>query len=161
VIQWRRFYVINGSQPQVSKAIDTRLSSALLNLPFPSGTPEDPKSLATRNLLRHITFGLPSGQDVARALGVPPLSREELHDLRELGFDCHTPLWFYILKEAELREGGARLGQTGGRIVGEVLIGLLQGDRLSYLRADPNWTPDLGSGGNFTMADMLRFAGVA
>jgi hypothetical protein len=161
VIEWHRFHAIDGSQPQVSKAIDTKLSTPLLNLPFPSGTPEDPKSLATRNLLRHLTFGLPSGQDVARAMKLEPLHPEELDDLRELGFDYRTPLWFYILKEAELREGGARLGPTGGRIVGEVLIGLLQGDHLSYLRADPQWTPELAADGDFTMADLLRFAGVA
>jgi hypothetical protein len=42
-----------------------------------------------------------------------------------------------------------------------VLRGLLEGDRLSYLRADPQWTPDVGSGGDFRMVDLLKFAGVA
>ena len=65
------------------------------------------------------------------------------------------------MKESELRAEGAHLGPVGGIIVGEVLRGLLEGDRLSYLRADPRWTPDLGSGGDFTMADLLKFAGVA
>ena len=160
-IDWSGFFEVNGSQPQKGKAIDTKLSSPLLNLPFPSGTPEDPKSLATRNLLRHITFGLPSGQDVARAMRIERLGRDELSDLSDLGFDCYTPLWFYILKESELRTGGATLGPVGGRIVGEVLIGLLEGDPMSYLRADPDWTPDLGSGDDFTMADLLQVAGVA
>ena len=161
VIDWRGFFKIDGSAPQISKAIDTKLSSPLLNLPFPSGTPEDPKSLAVRNLLRHLTFGLPSGQAVARAMCIEPLGRDELSDLRDLGLDRQTPLWFYILKESELRAEGAHLGPVGGIIVGEVLRGLLEGDRLSYLRADPQWTPDLGSGGEFTMADLLKFAGVA
>lgn len=51
---------------------------------------------------------------------------------------------------------------VGGRLVAEVLIGLLAGDPLSYLRVEPNWQPTLGPGpGEFAMADLLRFAGVA
>jgi hypothetical protein len=161
VIDWRGFFQIDGSRPQVGKAIDTKLSSPLLNLPFPSGTREDPKSLAVRNLLRHLTFGLPSGQDVAWAMREKPLSQQELKDLRDLGLDRDTPLWFYILKEAELRTRGAHLGTVGGRIVGEVFVGLLEGDRRSFLRAGRDWTPDLGAGGDFKMADLLKFAGVA
>ena len=63
-------------------------------------------------------------------------------------------------------EGGLRLGPVGGRIVGEVIIGLLQLDRRSYLAAEPRWRPTLPtrSGkvtGNFKMIDFLTFAGVA
>jgi hypothetical protein len=46
-----------------------------------------------------------------------------------------TPLWFYILKEAELMENGLRLGPVGGGIVGEVFITLLNADKSSYLAA--------------------------
>jgi hypothetical protein len=53
------------------------------------------------------------------------------------------------------------LGPVGGRIVAEVLIGLLQGDPMSQLRQDPDWTPVFGQGPKFTMSDLLRFAGVA
>ncbi len=76
-------------------------------------------------------------------------------------FDTDTPLWFYVLKEAELRADGRRLGPVGGRIVAEVFIGLLEGDRVSYLQQDPDWTPTLGPDQDFRMADLLRFAGVA
>jgi hypothetical protein len=163
VIDWRNFFEFNGSEPQVSKAIDTKLSSPLLNLPFPSGTPEDPKSLAARNLLRHLTFGVPSGQAVAGAMDEEPLDKKALSELSRLELDQNTPLWFYILKEAEEEEPkpGPHLGPVGGRIVGEVLLGLLQGDRLSYLRAGKNWKPDLGANQDFRMADLLRVAGVA
>ena len=57
---------------------------------------------------------------------------------------------------------GERLGPTGGRIVAEVLVGLLKGDPSSFLRQAPAWKPELPSAepGHFTMADLLRFAGV-
>lgn len=71
-----------------------------------------------------------------------------------------TPLWFYVLREAELLgDNGQRLGPVGGRIVGETLLGLLQSDPLSYLSVQPSWTPTLGAvPGRFTMADLLQFA---
>jgi hypothetical protein len=65
-----------------------------------------------------------------------------------------TPLWYYILKEAELMESGLRLGPVGARIVGEVLIGLLKADESSYLAAQPSATP-----GEFHVTDLLTFAG--
>jgi hypothetical protein len=65
------------------------------------------------------------------------------------------PLWFYILKEAEHR-GGDRLGPVGGRIVAEVLIGLLRADPASYLSREPDWEPTLAAAGpSFDLADLL------
>ena len=167
-IDWRTFFDVGptpephknlGPSPKPNKRIDTRLSSplfALLSMPQ-----NEPQSLAQRNLLRHLTFGLPSGQRVAKAMKVQSLSHEDLSDVQSLGFDNSTPLWFYILREAELRADGRRLGPVGGRIVAEVFIGLLQGDHMSYLQQDPDWTPNLGPDQDFKMADLLRFAGVA
>ena len=62
--------------------------------------------------------------------------------------------------------GGNQLGPVGGRIVGEVFVGLLQADNDSFLNASRRWRPTLPqrSGkvtGNFTMIDFLTFAGVA
>jgi hypothetical protein len=59
---------------------------------------------------------------------VPALSRGDLQELKDLGqhLDEFTPLWYYILKEAEIMEHGLRLGPVGVRIVGEVITGLLQ-----------------------------------
>jgi hypothetical protein len=132
----------------------------LFDLPGIPG--EEPQSLAERNLLRHLTFTLPSGQAVAKAMRVEPLDAKELDDLKPfgLGLNHSTPLWFYILREAQVRENGKRLGPVGSRIVAEVFIGLLEGDRLSYLRQNPDWTPTLSEGKDFHMADLLRFAGV-
>ncbi len=49
-----------------------------------------------------------------------------------------APPWYYILQEAEIQGDGRRLGQTGGRIVAEVFLGLLEKDASSYLRNKPD-----------------------
>ena len=85
---------------------------------------------------------------------------------KQQGLDKATPLWYYILKEAEIApQRGARLGPVGGRIVAEVLIGLLDGDPTSYLRVEPTWKPPglvgqapIGQPGDITLADLLHFA---
>lgn len=164
-VKWSSFFEIDGSTPQVSKRIDTTLSGPLFQLPFTGpNLPTNPSSLAQRNLLRHLTFSLPSGQAVARAMCIKPLSKDELADVAQLGagLEYRTPLWFYILREADKRADGKTLGSVGGRIVAEVFIGILEGDRMSYLRQDPEWTPTLGANqGEFRMVDLLKFAGVA
>jgi len=157
-VDWHNFFKLNGNTPQPSKRIDTKLSSPLFRLPFtPRGMPS---TLAQRNLLRHLTFGLPSGQAVARAMGIEPLTRDEFEDLAPFGLQTATPLWFYILREAHLRADGKHLGPVGGRIVAEVLVGLLLGDRLSFLRCDPRWQPTLGGNGAFGIVDLLKIAAV-
>jgi hypothetical protein len=71
--------------------------------------------------------GLPSGEAVARRMGEPPLSGEEV-GTSSAGWSSETPLWYYILREADVRQAGDRLGPVGSRIVGEVLVGLLDLD---------------------------------
>jgi hypothetical protein len=90
----------------------------------------------------------------------PALSKADLDDLTAFGLAGRTPLWFYVLREAQVTTGGERLGPVGGRLVAEVIIGLIRGDRNSYLSQDPEWTPAYGNGGTFTIADLLRAAGV-
>jgi hypothetical protein len=82
-----------------------------------------------------------------------PISAEQVDKL-----GTETPLWYYVLKEAQVQQNGERLGEVGGRIVAEVLLGLLDGDPLSFLSVEPNWTPELEVDGEFTMADLIRFA---
>jgi len=157
-----------GEDVRPNKLIDARISTPLFNLPLgaiASGDP--PTSLPQRNLLRHVTWQLPSGQSIAHAMGVPVLSKADLNELSGygLGLDESTPLWMYILEEGHVMEGGRHLGPVGGRIVGEVIIGLLQLDRDSYPWAHPRWRPTLPttSGrvtGDFQMIDFLTFAGV-
>jgi hypothetical protein len=99
-------------------------------------------------------------------MGIPPLSNSELAELQTIrpSFVESTPLFYYILKETQLREDGLRLGPLGARIVAEVFIGLLQLDPDSYLSVQPNWLPTLpthdGPPQSFRMIDFLTFAGV-
>jgi hypothetical protein len=164
-VGWQTFFDFGGDQTtnvRPNKRIDRRISTPLFNLPLgaiASGTP--PTSLPQRNLLRHVTWGIPAGQRIAQVMGNQMLHLQELADYG-VALENQTPLWDYVLAEAELLANGLTLGPTGGRIVGEVFIGLLQLDPNSYLRAQPAWRPTLPSqtAGTFRMADLLRFARV-
>ncbi len=122
--------------------------------------PGTPTSLASRNLLRALTMGVPSGQRVAKAMQLPEIVPSDLQDLEALQLHHRTPLWFYILREADVLANGETLGPVGGRIVAEVFLGLLQGDSQSYLRQDPDWTPTYGSNDEFGFVDLFHTAGV-
>ena len=110
--------------------------------------------------MRHLTFKLPSCQRAAAALGVPPLPPGDLECLRPFGLHQRMPLWLYCLHEADKLAGGKMPGPVGGRIVAEVMIGMLQGDPSSYLNQEPDWSPDLAVNGRFSMVELLRFAKV-
>jgi Animal haem peroxidase len=161
-IGWQTFFDFGDGEVKPNKQIDTHISTPLFNLPLGAIASHDqPQVLPQRNLLRHLTWSLPSGQAIAAQIGVGALSADELTELKKYGFQTSTPLWYYVLKEAQVRAGGLHLGPVGGRIVGEVLIGLLQSDPASYLVAKPKWQPTFGpSRGSFRMVDFLRFAGV-
>ncbi len=76
--------------------------------------------------------------------------------LKQHGFDSKTPLWYYILKEAEVLGKGLHLGPVGSRIVAETFVGLIEGSQTSIL-VNRDWRPDLPSlrPGHFTMVDLL------
>jgi hypothetical protein len=156
-VDWQTFFDFGDGRVRSNKKIDTKLSTVLFAL---MGQPEgEPISLATRNLLRNLTMKVPSGQRVAQAMRLPQLAAGDLDDLQPFHLDKRTPLWFYVLREAQVTAGGEHLGPVGGRIVAEVIVGLIQGDRQSYLRQDPDWTPTYGSAGSFTIVDLLTAAG--
>ncbi|MDG4825610.1 peroxidase family protein [Asanoa sp. WMMD1127] len=151
-----QIFDLPGHPPaQRAKRLDGTLAASLIGLPEQVTGAVDAdayRSLAVRDLLRGETTGLPSGEQIARLVGVEPLSIDELG----IEWSHGTPLWFYVLKEAEHRGDGDRLGPVGGRIVAEVLIGLLRADPASYLSEDPDWTPDLTAAGDrFGLADLL------
>jgi hypothetical protein len=207
-LQWSKFFNKAGVAPTARpvRVFDANLSDALFHLPLTALPDSNPMGgLAARNLLRGKKMGLPSGQQVARLMGVTPLTNtqlswnhriyvripivnnkvevlwppygpgefdEENQTLKPLladpGWNGESPLWFYILKEAELVGDGTAggkgrtLGPVGGRIVAEVLVGLLQRDLNSYLYLDPKWkptTPIAPAKGQFTMADLLKYIG--
>ena len=167
-IDWQTFFDFGDGQVKHNKRIDTHLSSPLFNLPLRAIASHDqPVVLPQRTLLRHITWSLPSGQELARRMHVAPLAPSDLSELSSygLGLEASTPLWYYVLKEAEVVNDGLVLGPVGARIIGEVFIGLLRADRESYLHARPRWTPTLPTRngtvtGDFGMVDFLSFAGV-
>ena len=162
-----------------AKRIDTRLAAALRNLPKGSfGGPavdrDDPRAnLAFRNLMRARMVRLATGQQMANAmaaagLDVTRLSRAEIRDGKN-GADLSrmptaqrkallrdTPLWFYILREAELHRG--RLHGVGARIVAETFHRAMEGSEWSIVR-DTAFRPTLGpDSSTFRMVDLLLFA---
>ena len=159
-IDWSLQFDVPGREPaQRSKKIDGKLPRSLISLPRQiSGEDEGSaySSLANRDLQRGQAVGLPSGEAVARELGAEPLSPDQV-GLAAAAWEQETPLWLYILKEAEVLQNGDRLGPVGGRIVGEVLIGIIDADPESFRSVDQSWRPTLPSheAGVFGIADIL------
>ena len=165
-IGWQTFFRFPGfeNETRPNKRIDTTLSTPLFDLPLgaiASGLP--PVSLAERNLLRHLTWQMPSGQAIAEAMGGPVLSDGHFAELKAIypPFVSSTPLWYYVLREADVLANGETLGPIGGRLVAEVFIGLLRADPNSMLNQAAPFVPTLGpAAGEFRMIDLLRIAGV-
>jgi hypothetical protein len=158
-VDWSLLFDVQGRPPaQRAKPIDGRLPRALIELPeaITGAVDEDAyRSLATRDLERGQGTGLPSGEAVARLIGADVLDEEEL-GLRRHGWNAETPLWLYILRESSARHDGDRLGDVGGRIVAEVLHGVIAADPESYLALEPDWSPTLPARtGTFRLADLL------
>jgi hypothetical protein len=162
IIDWRRFFELDAQiKVNPSRKLDPFLVEPLKNLP----NVPPPSSLAVRNLLRGRSLGLPTGQSVARQMRLKPLTPEQIAKgkdgsvAKKRGFDRETPLWYYILKEAQVQGQGLHLGQVGSRIVAEVFVGLLEGDSNSFLSRNPDWKPTLPAAvpGTFTLTDLLRF----
>lgn len=143
-LDWTLFFDAAGAAPaQRSKKIDGKLVRALIELPVAVTGEceiEDYHSLAVRDLQRGQGVGLPSGEAVARHIGATPLTVEEV-GIASTGWHGETPLWYYILREADACTGGHRLGPVGGRIVTEVLVGLIDADATSFRRNNHEWRP--------------------
>jgi hypothetical protein len=159
-----------GRRVQMADKLDTKLATDLLKLPFID--PSDNQSLASRNLLRGQTFLLPSGEKIAEKMNrnateVTIVSQAAQNIAgNDIDLSAGTPLWFYILTEAEMLgretlpnqlDPGEGLGPVGARIVAETLIGLIELDPTSYLSVNRNWDPgdDLKI---FRLSDMLTFS---
>ncbi|HEU4449224.1 MAG TPA: heme peroxidase family protein [Gaiellaceae bacterium] len=150
--------------------IDTTIVRALGRLP---GFPAAEASLALRNLRRAKMLRLATGQQLAaflkgKGVTLTKLSRAEIRNGRngaELdaltkaqrdAFLADTPLWFYVLREAEL--GGGKLQGVGARLVAETFHRAMEGSEFSIVR-DPAWRPTLGPDSRtFRMVDLLLFA---
>jgi len=119
-------------------------------------------SLAVHDLLRGYVLGLPTGQAMADALDINPLTEAEILDsavsdeqqdvLKKSGFAASTPLWFYLLAEAKQQRGGNFLGPVCGQLIAVVLERLV---RLSNYGDDEPWNDILGKRDNFTLTEFL------
>lgn len=174
IIDWRRFadFGNTGVPLNLSRAIDPYLAEELHRLGPPTLPAED-RSLAVMNLRRGVKMMLPAAQDLAQFMGIAALTPSQIAAAgddgaiaAQSGLHERTPLWYYILKEAELSGGGQRLGPLGSRIVAETFIGLLQGDPESILARNPNWRigdpfPGLvlpGADRSFGFSDLIAVA---
>jgi len=178
VIDWTRFFdfsgraVANNPRFNYAKKFDTTLSKALTRLftLFLPSLPEEYRSLAVLDLVRGASIGIPSAQEVAARYGtkfsVKLLDQTDIvadpytQLLTAGGFDKATPLWFYILREAEKVNGGTKLGPMGSRIVVETLVELIKASDPSVMSSE-DWELDLRdkTSNRFEMADLLLFAG--
>ena len=189
-INWNRFFsTANHQAENKARKTDTRVALHMGQLPgFTDANVNFMAMLSSRNLVRGLALGVPTGQAVAQQMGITPLTetqlkanpfenallvpsvtpeQQDLHN-QTLGILStndnalckQTPLWFYILKEAEVLQQGNQLGPVGGRIVTEVFVRMLKQSRESILN-NPAWKPRFGTdaNGHLRIIDILGFAG--
>ncbi|MBL7818473.1 MAG: hypothetical protein JNL70_25915 [Saprospiraceae bacterium] len=172
-VEWRHFFFSDTEKGNANNKISPHITLPLKKLPFVSEKTPNMPNLAFRNLARSISLELPSGENVAKTMSLTEGYQKEVQEHIELlkqidrysSLRGNTPLWYYILAEAEAK-GDGKLGILGGTIVAEVIIGLIHGDKNSYLNQNPQWTPQEEEklldyeGGILTMIDFMKFAGV-
>ncbi|HEY0396664.1 MAG TPA: heme peroxidase family protein [Candidatus Elarobacter sp.] len=190
-LDWNKFIDLDLRDPddstrvQLSYKIDTSIVNPLGALP-PAVAKDPPLSLAQRNLIRGWRMRLPSGQDVARAMGLTPLNDDQIvigkftgkaadvlipiNTIAPPAFVKNCPLWTYILAEThqvdvplKTTKGvrhfkTRRLGPVGGRIVAETIVGLLAFDSQSFLSQDPLWRPSLAVHDRFGLRELIAAA---
>ena len=165
LVEWGTFFDgLPTSGPRASSSyVDTSLSFAMHGLSAETIQlankleAVDPSNLPVRTLLRGARAQLPSGQEAADALleqgrikASDRLTRAELEQdscdrsgsvLRKHGLAERTPLFYYLLKEAELKAGGLTLGPLGSQIIFEVIRKAIEADPHSYVSIfGRNWT---------------------
>jgi hypothetical protein len=165
-INWKFFS--SSDLTAEANPIDTTIAEPLFELPdehidlyVRTPMPHPPPALALRTLTRGAAMRLPTGQQVKDLLSEDDIPRPTDHDpwapLRSAGLDENTPLWYYILLEAQLGPGlardreirrkiggfGATLGKLGSRLVAEVIDASLRFDPTSFVRRKgATWKPE-------------------
>jgi Animal haem peroxidase len=180
IADFRRLYDFNEAnradlavpEAQFNRAmrIDTTLANPLEGLP---GFSAAEANLAFRNLTRAHMVKLATGQQMAaflknKGVNLTKLTTAQIRDgrngatlegltqVQRTALVNNTPLWFYILREAELNQGRSK--GVGARIVAETFHRAIEGSRTSIVR-DPAWRPTLGPDNTtFRMVDLLLFA---
>lgn len=164
-LDWTYLFDTNHQHHSFSRKIDTKLPASLMDLKVARVVDSGPVSLAERNLHRGLSFNLWTGQSVAQQMQNAGAS-----NINVLAPDAATteagmtesPLWYYILQDAAENAQGQSLGPVGGRIVGEVLLGLIEHYWVSV--SETGWQPRVSvpqqQADRFQITDMLHFAGV-
>lgn len=192
IIDWSRFVKANpplfndGLPEHVARKIDTELAPPLKDM-FKEGDGMDEgalkdlfKHLARRNLRRGYNLRLPTGQALHRHLqSIGAVSSAPIADVAPIfagkpqlkgfletnasNFNTKTPLWFYVLAEAE-QGGGESLGELGSWMVAATFIGVLLSDPDSALSRDfhPDHSPlKMPGGGSIdSIEKWMKFAAV-
>ncbi len=158
VVDWSRFIDDSGTfSDRFTRRIDTRLAPPLLKMfNEPQGMHARMQDLAERNLRRSYRLAIPSAQACITSMAkqdvaITPLSPKVLRNgpggaaLERAGMLEATPLWYYILREAEVQTDGETLGYLGSRLVAETLVGLVLNDPDSFWAQpgsdDGRWHP--------------------
>jgi Animal haem peroxidase len=143
-----------------------------------AAAPSGSNSIAYRDLVRAYFYLMPSGQDVASALGIKPLDPTTVISPSVApGFADGTPLWFYVLYETFLQNQNSattndfdntgtagdfnqvNLGPVGAAINTSMFRSLLARPvRDGSFTPRPPIAPAVGQ---FGIEDLLVFAGVA
>ena len=156
-IEWNHFFPISRLRPAPMMALDTQIAPDLGDLAQYTARITGPPELTVRTLQRGAWMRLPSGQNVARALGIEPLTSAQLTGaastpdgradqsgqvLTGLGLVDETPLFYYLMREAETAPNcGAHLGVVGSHIVAETIEGAFRLDPDSYWQVGDAWAP--------------------
>jgi len=144
----------------ISRKIDPLISSSLFQLPIPGAEATGSNVLAFRNLQRGMFYGLPSGQSVAAALGLPVFTSDQLGTTPYTG--AETPLWYYVLAESAITTGGAKLGPLGSTIVKATFQAEMKNGDHNVKHQPKDLMPQIvGPDGVMTIADFFVFTGLA
>jgi hypothetical protein len=188
-IDWGKFFQNaspSGTPPITARPIDTRIAPALFEVPTnifrlfnaaPSRAfvHNNTAILPLASLIRGGGLALASGQYIASRFGEPALTEDELVNdctgkitpqgevLQTYDMTEETPLFYYILKESEVRNNGNQLGPTGSHIVAETIYAALKADSTSYLNdpagaAYPVWDFPSGKGAIQSLIDLFKHA---
>lgn len=175
-IDWGKFFQNaspSSTPPITARPIDTRIAAGLFSVPisifhlFNRGPSRlfihnNTAILPLASLVRGGGLALASGQYVASRFGEPSLTDDELVNdcqgnltpqgkvLKAYDMTEETPLFYYILKESEVRNNGNQLGPTASHIVAETIYAALKTDPSSYMNnptgdAYPVWDFPSGS----------------
>ncbi|EOR96027.1 hypothetical protein ADIARSV_0789 [Arcticibacter svalbardensis MN12-7] len=122
------------------------------------------KNLPERNLLRSIQVGIGSAEDIADYYELPSSQRLKLEQIEPdeanralftIDGNFKTPLWYYILREAEIQNDGAKLGDLGGRIIAEQLLGGIFFQKDCFLNNE--WTSKINGKNVVTFKEIINF----